>query len=516
MKNILIAAAIIFFVQGFLISQTITGKLIDQNGESQAGAQLKLYIFPKVYSTVSAGDGTFLFDNVTDVKNEQLPNGYSVSNNYPNPFNPRTRIWFTLPNSGNVRVELYNTIGQKVRTDLLRNYSAGNNYIDLELNGLSNGVYLAKINLDDKFSTIKKLMLVYGSQHLSASGGYYGSQNIKSINKPGSAAETKIDSLVVSGSSLYSKTFKNLSAMQGNSLNLGNLRVITPCPGIPSVDYAGKTYNTVKIGTQCWLKENLDIGKWVPMSQDGTYNGIIEKHCYNDDSMNCVKYGGLYTWNEAMQNGYGTMIELNSQGICPYGWHVAGYGDFDILSNFSNSDGNRLKREDQGIGNGIGTNETGFSMLLLKYLTEKPGMKTSLWASFGETTHAADDFGLIDTNNQIIRGISYDFTSNFVRCIKDNYPLPSVPVLEYPDDKAVNIVNPVVIRWDLVKEPAGYFLQVATDSLFSNLVFSKNGIFLYWLRLSLESSTTYYWHVRSENSTGVSAFSEVRSFTTSP
>lgn len=33
-----------------------------------------------------------------------------------------------------------------------------------------------------------------------------------------------------------------------------------PCPGIPTVTYEGKTYNTVLIGSQCWLKENLDVG----------------------------------------------------------------------------------------------------------------------------------------------------------------------------------------------------------------------------------------------------------------
>jgi hypothetical protein len=33
-----------------------------------------------------------------------------------------------------------------------------------------------------------------------------------------------------------------------------------PCPGTPTLDYAGKTYHTVQIGSQCLLKENLDVG----------------------------------------------------------------------------------------------------------------------------------------------------------------------------------------------------------------------------------------------------------------
>jgi hypothetical protein len=73
-----------------------------------------------------------------------------------------------------------------------------------------------------------------------------------------------------------------------------------PC-ATPTVTYAGKTYNTVQIGKQCWLKENLDVGTRINGSVNQTDNGTIEKYCYNDDPANCTTYGGLYTWNESMQ-----------------------------------------------------------------------------------------------------------------------------------------------------------------------------------------------------------------------
>ena len=66
------------------------------------------------------------------------------------------------------------------------------------------------------------------------------------------------------------------------------------CPGIPTVDYGGKTYNTVKIGSQCWLKENLDVGTMILSSQNPSNNGVIEKYCYNDLLSNCTIYGGIY------------------------------------------------------------------------------------------------------------------------------------------------------------------------------------------------------------------------------
>ena len=161
----------IFLFPVFLYAQTVTGKLVDQNGNGLSGVQLQLYSTPKIYSATSSTDGSFTFTNVTEVKDQQLPTGYSVSANYPNPFNPRTRIEITLPNNGNVKVELYNQIGQKVRSDIEKYFTAGNNYIDLELKGLSNGFYIARINVDGRYNVIRKLMLMYGSQHLISSTG---------------------------------------------------------------------------------------------------------------------------------------------------------------------------------------------------------------------------------------------------------------------------------------------------------------------------------------------------------
>jgi len=92
-----------------------------------------------------------------------------------------------------------------------------------------------------------------------------------------------------------------------------------PCPGIPTVtDIDGNIYNTVLIGTQCWMKENLKVGTRINGAEQMTDNGIIEKYCYDDDPANCGVYGGLYQYSEMMQ--YST----NLQGICPEGWHLPG------------------------------------------------------------------------------------------------------------------------------------------------------------------------------------------------
>lgn len=130
--------------------------------------------------------------------------------------------------------------------------------------------------------------------------------------------------------------------------------------GTSTIDYGGKTYNTVQIGTQCWLKENLDIGTIINTGQSQSDNGIIEKYCYNNDPANCTTYGGLYQWNETML--YDTTSGNN--GICPTGWHIPKYSEVQALSNAVGGNTNALKEIGQGSGAGAGTNTSGFSGLL--------------------------------------------------------------------------------------------------------------------------------------------------------
>ncbi len=136
--------------------------------------------------------------------------------------------------------------------------------------------------------------------------------------------------------------------------------IVQSCPGIPTVTYESKTYNTVQIGEQCWLKENLDVGVMIDSTQDQTNNSIIEKYCYNDNPNNCDSYGGLYQWNETMQY----VTNEGSRGICPDGWHIPTLADYQILKTTVNQDGNSLKAIGQGTGSGAGTNISGFSALL--------------------------------------------------------------------------------------------------------------------------------------------------------
>ena len=127
-----------------------------------------------------------------------------------------------------------------------------------------------------------------------------------------------------------------------------------------TVEYSGTTYHTLKIGTQYWLKENINIGTMIQGNTEQTNNGVIEKYCYNNDPANCAKYGGLYQWNEAMQYAAGA----KAKGICPPGWHIPSYDEYQTLAKSVNGEGNSLKAVGEGTGAGTGTNSSGFGLLL--------------------------------------------------------------------------------------------------------------------------------------------------------
>jgi uncharacterized protein (TIGR02145 family) len=92
----------------------------------------------------------------------------------------------------------------------------------------------------------------------------------------------------------------------------------------------GQNYNTVLIGDQCWMAENLNIGTMINGTNDMTDDGVIEKYCYDNDSANCNEYGGLYQWNEMME--YDTTAGV--QGICPSGCHLPTMGEWTTLTDF--------------------------------------------------------------------------------------------------------------------------------------------------------------------------------------
>jgi|SaaInl7_200m_RNA_FD_contig_31_426260_length_2544_multi_15_in_0_out_0_1 hypothetical protein len=89
-----------------------------------------------------------------------VPSEYALRQNYPNPFNPTTNISFDLKETGRVKLELYNVLGQKVMTLIDSEVmDAGMHVRQFGMSSLATGVYFYKLEVNN-FSQVKKMMLL--------------------------------------------------------------------------------------------------------------------------------------------------------------------------------------------------------------------------------------------------------------------------------------------------------------------------------------------------------------------
>jgi len=102
-------------------------------------------------------DGSFEYSDVVEV--EVLPNQYELSQNYPNPFNPSTTIRFSLLQVSQIKINIYNMIGEQVATIADGMYEAGYHKVTLNASNLPSGAYVYRIESSD-FVKVKKMLLL--------------------------------------------------------------------------------------------------------------------------------------------------------------------------------------------------------------------------------------------------------------------------------------------------------------------------------------------------------------------
>ena len=198
------------------------------------------------------------------------------------------------------------------------------------------------------------------------------------------------------------------------------------CRFNPNIDYGTmtderdyKVYRTVKIGNQVWMAENLNY------SDSSTTPSLKGKSwCYNREPKNCDVTGRLYTWAAAIDsvklaNDADNPLDCGSdkicglsdtvQGICPPGWHLPSYAEWDTLvlalgGRFNVAVGTLLKSQSGwDKGSGTGTDAFGFCALPagVSYINtvfapsgefDYGGNETNFWSS----TEADDDEGSYD------------------------------------------------------------------------------------------------------------------------
>ncbi|MGA2823718.1 MAG: fibrobacter succinogenes major paralogous domain-containing protein, partial [Bacteroidales bacterium] len=262
--------------------------------------------------------------------------GLIIFPNFPNPFREETSIRVYVPEKQRIRFAVNNEVGMELNSLIL---VLDKGLHSFTLTGGNEHLYIFTASCK---GTIKAKQLLAFPDQVSTNcrlvyKGLVSSSSL--ILKKGESVDgftfSPSDSLRYTG---YAQTpagvaGSDVTSNKPEQIQNYQFKIIEgiPCPDIPALNYGGQVYITVQIGTQCWFKENLNIGTMITTGNNNqTNDSIIEKYCYNNDAANCNVYGGLYQWDEMMQY----VVTPGAQGICPNGWHLPTDAEWTNLTTY--------------------------------------------------------------------------------------------------------------------------------------------------------------------------------------
>ncbi len=244
----------------------------------------------------------------------------------------------------------------------------------------------------------------------------------------GSGGFNSIISGLNANTTYYIRTYasNNACTSYGNQISFTTKAA---CDGLTTVaDIDGNTYNTVAIGNQCWLKQNLKTSKYrdgssIPnVTSSSVWSSLTTgAFCYyNNSSSNNATYGKLYNWYAA----------TDSRNIAPTGWHLPTDAEWTQLTDYLGGlsiAGGKLKEAGtthwQSPNTGA-TNESDFTSLP-GGLCDGSGLYSGIgyygdyWSSSSYSSTFAWGCGTGWDSSNFTIGVSGKVNGRSIRCIKD-------------------------------------------------------------------------------------------------
>jgi uncharacterized protein (TIGR02145 family) len=408
-----------------------------------------------------APDNYIILDIITGVHEDHLTSekGFQVRQNIPNPFQQNTSIGVLLPEDGYLEMVIRNSSGQEViRQGQI--YEAGNHLFTFSSG--NERVYILTATFNGVNRSVKMISSNTGGQGKSSGAvlkyaGYSGGDDPAAFHKtqtdggylPFSYGDlmrltgfATTPTFVVGNNEIEDTPFENTAYVF-------NIVEGIRCTGNPSVtDIEGNVYNTVQVGEQCWLRENLKTTHYkngTPINYPGTNNAAWQSDTtgayawYNNEILWKEIYGALYNWFAA----------VNLNGLCPEGWHVPTHDEWyeltDLIGGAQSPNGNKLKscrQVNSSIGGGCstavhprwnehsihyGTNDYGFSGLAGDgrkstgaFINDDLGFFGSWWSSTpayipGNVWARA----LLYEHGQVSDGFQNKHSGYSIRCLRD-------------------------------------------------------------------------------------------------
>jgi len=382
----------------------------------------------RTFSSTTNAQGEYviqIYATGVDDPIQNIPVHFNLSQNYPNPFNPTTVIGYELTKPAAISIEIYNVLGQKIRT-LLDGYQAARSgqVIWDATNDLGQGVPAGLYIYSLKAAGIrinKKMLLIDGHQ---------GNSNMTMSNTTGTEVSSQsVLNKQMSDQYLFRVTGDNIESYEQQNLEItGNITLdITVIRTVTDID--GNVYRTVKIGNQWWLAENLKVTQYSNGDAIPNVTGSTEwenlstgAYCnYDNDVNNVDTYGRMYNWYAVD----------DSRNIAPEGWHVPSDAEWQILSDYLGGEwvaGGKMKvtgTEYWNSPNEGATNESDFSALPSGWRAGNSnfndmGRYAYFWSS---TEYGSSDswyWYIYYKQSILFRSIYWSLRSGFsVRCLRD-------------------------------------------------------------------------------------------------
>jgi uncharacterized protein (TIGR02145 family) len=381
---------------------------------------------------LSVSDTVGMLDNIQNKLDTTIRNIY---------YKLESKIDTNLLSSGTVKGNIQYWDGQK--WIVLEPGKNGQNLQLVDGSPKWNGPSFAEIVLDSitakeetkySFVTAWGKVINDGGKPVSNRGIIYGIKENLTLN----------DSIVYSGLgtgsfsvNIYnltesSKYYFRIFASNEQGTNLGNIISFSTsaftCGSSKVLDnnYSYE-YETVNIGNQCWMRENLNTGKY----RNG--DNILQVGGQDQDWRNLFNgtSGFVANGTSALYNGYAV---LNSKGICPKGWHIPTNNEWSILADFlggSSIAGKKMKKKDHWQNFSNATNESNFSAIVTGFKVVPQGYLwyfisggSNIWsaATFWSSSSSGSDligWSLWDNKISFDPG-NYNINGGHsIRCIKD-------------------------------------------------------------------------------------------------
>lgn len=297
---------------------------------------------------------------------------------------------------------------------------------------------------------------------------------------------------------------------------------IGPCAGVETVtDESGNIYNTVQIGSDCWMRENL---------KTINYNDGAEIDLITDNSLWASAGIGAYCWYEnnegANKNLFGALYNfnaVNSAKLCPVGWHVATPVEWTEMRTYLETASADKIRETGTTywesPNETSTNETNFSGRAAGYRSAfgeflNIRKQSSWWTSNLITAGVANSRTIFYHSNDFDYVTSSGTANGFsVRCVMDGGAQANAPTLKTIPAAEISL-NSAIVGGEItdnggasISDKGIVWSTSQYPSVESNLglISEGSGSADFTANISgLVASTVYYFRAYATNSAGTS------------